>query len=244
MHNHHNTMPPRSKTPSKRSSSVSGTPSHSGTPASRDEGNPSLPIDQLFSPTALPSPSNFLPLGLALPIVLYLLGSTLYTPISFLPYSPHTLGALASALLLVSFVSLYLPPTLFQRPHPLVWQALVGVGLVYTCFWTYVLWLDLPAAQALFQWIDPAHSSGLAPLPQRSYGEDCTLSWATLAAQCDIFVVAHVVGWAGKAFMFRDFYLTMTVSFAFELMEYTFEYLQVCVSFAALLLFPFSVAFF
>jgi phosphatidylserine synthase 2 len=42
----------------------------------------------------------------------------------------------------------------------------------------------------------------------------------------DIFVLAHVLGWVGKIVMFRDFKLCIVLSLLFELMEYTFEFLQ------------------
>jgi phosphatidylserine synthase 2 len=42
----------------------------------------------------------------------------------------------------------------------------------------------------------------------------------------DEFVIAHVVGWAFKACMLRDVWISMAVSVLFELMEYTFVFIQ------------------
>lgn len=42
----------------------------------------------------------------------------------------------------------------------------------------------------------------------------------------DIFVAAHFFGWMAKISMMRDIWIAMTLSFLFELMEYSFEFLQ------------------
>jgi phosphatidylserine synthase 2 len=42
----------------------------------------------------------------------------------------------------------------------------------------------------------------------------------------DIFVAAHLIGWMFKAAMIRDIWISMALSLLFELMEYTFEFLQ------------------
>lgn len=40
----------------------------------------------------------------------------------------------------------------------------------------------------------------------------------------DGFVTAHFLGWLVKALIFRDIWMTMVISAAFELLEYTFEH--------------------
>jgi phosphatidylserine synthase 2 len=45
-------------------------------------------------------------------------------------------------------------------------------------------------------------------------------------ALLDEFVIAHFVGWIFKHMMLRDIKLSMILSLLFELMEYTFEFLQ------------------
>jgi len=50
----------------------------------------------------------------------------------------------------------------------------------------------------------------------------CALQDALL----DEFVIAHFVGWIFKHMMLRDIKLSMILSVLFELMEYTFEFLQ------------------
>lgn len=41
----------------------------------------------------------------------------------------------------------------------------------------------------------------------------------------DEFVIAHVLGWVFKMFMFRDFYVSWFLSIWFELLEYTFQHI-------------------
>jgi len=164
--------------------------------------------------------SHYFLFGLLFPMLLLSIGT--------FGSSSGSQGYISVVLFFLGFAVLFFPPTLFERPHPSLWKGVVGAGVLYCCLWMYILRLDLASAQRFFNTWDPDHSTGLLVLPQRSYAEDCSLSWANVSHQLgDIFVVAHVLGWVGKAFMFRDFWLSMTVSFTFELMEYTFEYLQV-----------------
>lgn len=41
----------------------------------------------------------------------------------------------------------------------------------------------------------------------------------------DMFVLAHIVGWWGKAVILRDVYLCQIISVSFELMEYVLSYM-------------------
>ncbi|XP_066361777.1 CDP-diacylglycerol--serine O-phosphatidyltransferase 2 isoform X1 [Miscanthus floridulus] len=74
----------------------------------------------------------------------------------------------------------------------------------------------------------------IAELPERSYGADCRLYvpenpknkfiniYETLF---DEFVVAHILGWWGKAVMIRNQLLLWVLSIGFELMELTFRHM-------------------
>ena len=173
-------------------------------------------IRDLPFPTLATSPLPALPCAVAV-FLLLLLHLLLPLPALVLP-----------CLLLLLFCAQHLPATLFSRPHPALWRLTVGAGLLYSLCLAYLFCLPRAACQELLQRLVGAeHATGTAPLLQRSYAEDCSLTLPNVAAQLDIFVLAHLVGWAGKAFMFRDFWLTMSLSFTFELLEYSFEYLQV-----------------
>ena len=42
----------------------------------------------------------------------------------------------------------------------------------------------------------------------------------------DEFVIAHTIGWIFKHIMIRDWRMSLVLSFVFELMEYSFEWVQ------------------
>jgi len=70
-------------------------------------------------------------------------------------------------------------------------------------------------------------------LEERAYGESCalvlpdgTINWETIKATVfDEFVVAHTLGWWGKALILRDYKMLWVVSITFELMELTFQHM-------------------
>ena len=70
-------------------------------------------------------------------------------------------------------------------------------------------------------------------LPERSYGSDCRLwipgqgiHWQVIYDTVfDEFVVAHTLGWWGKALIIRDYPMLWTLSIGFEFMEMTFHHM-------------------
>lgn len=185
----------------------------------------------ITSPATSAAPSGTLALSFVCPVVLIvgawvLSGSA--APGASGPLPTPVVGLALCAALFSLFSAAFLPPTLFTRPHASFWRVVVGLGLLYALFLAYLLCQPLTSSQVLFQWLaGPDNGTGTAPLPQKSYAENCELTVHNLSDNVDVFVVAHLVGWVGKAFMFRDFWFTMAQSFTFELLEYTFEYLQV-----------------
>lgn len=72
------------------------------------------------------------------------------------------------------------------------------------------------------------------PLPERSYAEDCRVytpenpdsNYSNIKnAVYDEFIIAHLLGWFGKAFLFRDVYISWAWSILFELCELTFAHI-------------------
>lgn len=127
----------------------------------------------------------------------------------------------------VLFFVAFLPPAaLFSRPWSAFWHAVVGAGLLYALALLWLLRQDLGAAQEAIHALAPATTTGKGKLPEKAYGDHCELTVQNFVGAVDIFVVAHVLGWVGKALIFRDFWFTMAASFFFELLEYSFEYLQ------------------
>lgn len=70
-------------------------------------------------------------------------------------------------------------------------------------------------------------------LPERSYGGDCRLyipgqgiNWGPIRDTLfDEFVIAHTLGWWGKAIIIRDRKLLWILSLGFEFMEMTFSHM-------------------
>lgn len=69
-------------------------------------------------------------------------------------------------------------------------------------------------------------------LPERAYGQDCRL-WipgeglhtkVLHETLWDEFVIAHSLGWIGKAIVLRNHWILWTCSIGFELMEQTFQH--------------------
>ena len=71
------------------------------------------------------------------------------------------------------------------------------------------------------------------PLPERSYADSCDIytpndpesNFRNLRDTIlDEFILAHVIGYIGKAILFRDMKLCWLLSLFFELMEITFQH--------------------
>ncbi len=65
----------------------------------------------------------------------------------------------------------------FVRPHPAFWRVVLGINLLYELGLVFLLFQDLDSARVMMKYLDP--SLGV-PLPEKSYGDDCTLSLKTL----------------------------------------------------------------
>ncbi|PWZ34349.1 CDP-diacylglycerol--serine O-phosphatidyltransferase 2 [Zea mays] len=131
------------------------------------------------------------------------------------------------------------------RPHPAVWRLVHGLAVVYLIALTFLLFQsEGHTGSYLFlisqnrddarQFMKLLHPDLGVELPERSYGADCRLYvpenpknkfiniYETLF---DEFVVAHILGWFGKAVMIRNQLLLWVLSIGFELMELTFRHM-------------------
>jgi phosphatidylserine synthase 2 len=59
-------------------------------------------------------------------------------------------------------------------------------------------------ARQLLTFIDP--SLGVE-LPEKSYGENCALTWGNIYDGLDVFVIAHTFGWIAKSLILRDYWI-------------------------------------
>lgn len=116
------------------------------------------------------------------------------------------------------------------RPHPTFWKVVHGVMVCYLLFMVFLLFQTVDGARQFLKHLYP--ELGVA-LDERAYGESCALvgkggrvNWGTIRDTLfDEFVVAHTLGWWGKALILRDTSMLWVVSVAFELMELTFQHL-------------------
>jgi phosphatidylserine synthase 2 len=108
----------------------------------------------------------------------------------------------------------------FIRPHPAFWRVVLGINLLYELAMVFLLFQDLDSARGMMTLMDPKLG---VPLPEKSYAEDCSLSFKTLwvsvllhlpvvcahshtQGAIDIFCLAHALGWFGKAMILRDYW--------------------------------------
>lgn len=121
------------------------------------------------------------------------------------------------------------PSSLLLRPHPAVWRLVHGIMICYLLFLIFLLFQTLNGARMFMKELYPELG---VELPERAYGDSCNLwlpggrfNWQALHDTVfDEFVLAHTLGWWGKAVILRDETLLWTLSIAFELMEKTFQH--------------------
>ncbi|XP_020404709.1 CDP-diacylglycerol--serine O-phosphatidyltransferase 3 [Zea mays] len=131
----------------------------------------------------------------------------------------------------LAYCTLQAPSTILIRPHPAVWRLVHGLAVVYLVALTFLLFQNRDDARQFMKLLHPDLG---VELPERSYGADCRLYvpenpknkfiniYETLF---DEFVVAHILGWFGKAVMIRNQLLLWVLSIGFELMELTFRHM-------------------
>ncbi|XP_071928738.1 CDP-diacylglycerol--serine O-phosphatidyltransferase 1 isoform X5 [Coffea arabica] len=117
------------------------------------------------------------------------------------------------------------------RPHPAIWRLVHGMAVIYLVALTFLLFQKRDDAREFMRYLHPDLG---VELPERSYGADCRIYvpenptsrfknvYDTLF---DEFVLAHILGWWGKAIMIRNQPLLWVLSIGFELMELTFRHM-------------------
>ncbi|CAM6047906.1 unnamed protein product, partial [Sphagnum compactum] len=140
-------------------------------------------------------------------------------------------GVWAAIAVFLGYCLLQAPPTILVRPHPSFWRLIHGIAVVYMVFLTFLLFQKRDDARRFLKFLHP--ELGLE-LEERSYGADCRIYtpenptnkfanvWDTLF---DEFVIAHILGWWGKAIMVRNLPLLWVLSIGFEVMEVTLNHM-------------------
>jgi len=140
-------------------------------------------------------------------------------------------GIASVMIMFLIFCSVQLKDGIFFRPHPLIWRIITGIGIIYLSLLVFLLFQSVTDARILLKKLDP--SLGV-PLPERSYAENCDLYTPNdpkslfrnlYDAVNDEFMLAHLLGWVGKAILLRDTYICWTLSVLFEILEYTFQHM-------------------
>eukprot|EP00898_Chlorokybus_atmophyticus_P003612 jgi/Chlat1/4251/Chrsp27S04325 len=139
-------------------------------------------------------------------------------------------GVLAMIAVYLGYSLLQAPDTALKRPHPAVWRFVHGASVVYLLFLVYLLFQTVDDARLFMRNLSP--ELGVA-LPERAYGDDCRVytpekdhPFANIRnTVLDEFVVAHLLGWWGKALIIRNTRLLWVMSILFELLEKTFQHM-------------------
>ncbi|KAK6157627.1 hypothetical protein DH2020_011875 [Rehmannia glutinosa] len=159
-------------------------------------------------------------------------------------------GVWAMIAVFLAYSLLQSPSTVLIRPHPAFWRLVHGIAVIYLVALTFLLFQKRDDARQFMKFLHPDLGIGrdlallfiqsfnvvfcFGELPERSYGADCRIYvpenptsrfknvYETLF---DEFVVAHILGWWGKAIMIRNQPLLWVLSIGFELMELTFRHM-------------------
>ncbi|KAL8491628.1 hypothetical protein ACS0TY_023284 [Phlomoides rotata] len=140
-------------------------------------------------------------------------------------------GVWAMIAVFLAYSLLQAPSTVLIRPHPAIWRLVHGMAVIYLVALTFLLFQKRDDARQFMRFLHPDLG---VELPERSYGADCRIYlpvnptsrfknvYETLF---DEFVLAHILGWWGKAIMIRNQPLLWVLSIGFELTELTFRHM-------------------
>eukprot|EP00998_Keelungia_sp_KM082_P000733 NODE_1084_length_1478_cov_62.596595_g1073_i0.p1 GENE.NODE_1084_length_1478_cov_62.596595_g1073_i0~~NODE_1084_length_1478_cov_62.596595_g1073_i0.p1 ORF type:complete len:473 (-),score=87.48 NODE_1084_length_1478_cov_62.596595_g1073_i0:58-1419(-) len=141
------------------------------------------------------------------------------------------LGMLLTVAIFTIWCGVHLPDGLLVRPHPVVWRCVTALGITYLVALVFMLFQSVHTARKMVHFLDPALGT---PLPERSYGDECAIytpnhpsgsNFANVVATVsDEFIIAHVLGYWGKAVVLRSWRLVTFISIGFELVEITFQH--------------------
>ncbi|CAH9114731.1 unnamed protein product [Cuscuta europaea] len=140
-------------------------------------------------------------------------------------------GVWAMVAVYLAYSLLQAPSTVLTRPHPAIWRLVHGMAVIYLVLLTFFLFQKRDDARQFMKYLHP--DLGFE-LPERSYGVDCRIYISESTTNkfknvydtlFDEFVLAHILGWWGKAIMIRNQPLLWVLSIGFELMELTFRHM-------------------
>merc|ERR1719499_1984351 len=109
----------------------------------------------------------------------------------------------------------------FLRPHPVFWRVIFTLSTIYMLGLVWLLFHTPQEMRTILTYLDP--NLGV-PLPQKSYAEDCSLTYEAFSDKFDLFIIAHFCGWVVKAIVCRDRLLLWVISIVWEFIEITTAY--------------------
>ena len=168
-------------------------------------------------------PHTILSFFLVLALLLYFAfhpSSSISTPATSLATNVKLALFVCSLFLLLLGLFVF-PSGPFIRPHPLLWRLAFGLGVVYELALILLLFQTKSDARASLGYLYPELG---VPLEERTYGDNCELTWANVRGSLDIFVVGHLVGWMVKSLMLRDRLMCWCISVQWELIELCFRH--------------------
>ena len=109
------------------------------------------------------------------------------------------------------------------RPHPVFWRLFLCACYLYELSLVFFLFQTVKDARRFLLYIDPSLNK---PLNYKDYAGACKIwdpghpdgPFHNVVDKIDIFAFAHLFGWFWKALIFRDAWITNTISFMFELL--------------------------
>lgn len=140
-------------------------------------------------------------------------------------------GVFLASIIFLVYCSIHLRDSMMLRPHPIFWRVVHGCGILYLLGLSFLLAFPPDDARAMMRVLAPNIDGKPPPHNSASYAGDCRVytpghpggPFAKVAECIDIFVVAHTVGWFGKALLLRDWRLGWLLSLLWELIEITFQ---------------------
>jgi phosphatidylserine synthase 1 len=132
-------------------------------------------------------------------------------------------GICYSCFLFLSVGLLVFPNGPYTRPHPALWRLVFGLSFLYFLFLSFILFQNYSDVLLMLNWIDP-HLNSTTSDSSKLYAVDCSFTGENLYSRLDIFILAHLVGWAFKALLVRHTVVLWTISIMWECTELFFAH--------------------
>ena len=151
---------------------------------------------------------------------------------TFSPEENIKRGLVAMVFIFLTYCFAQLRDGVMRRPHPAFWRLVTGVGIVYLMALIFLLFQSRDDARQMFKFLYPQLG---VQLPERSYADACDVytphhpesRFKNLKdTVLDEFILAHMVGYIGKALLFRDLKMCWILSLSFEIVEISLQHIM------------------